>query len=96
MAERYVTMAQLCSAVEKQRVRGMFGSGTACAICPIGKVIYQGKVIFHLKHREKSILLFHDLDLVFESIAKLHGLKKESAFNDVTKSTHSLTPSLPA
>lgn len=44
VAERYVTMSQLCSAVEEQRVRGMFGCGTACVICPIGKVVYQGKV----------------------------------------------------
>lgn len=44
MAERYVTMSQLCSALEEQRVKAIFGSGTACMICPIGKIVYQGEV----------------------------------------------------
>lgn len=44
VTERYVTMSQLCSALEEQRVKAIFGSGTACMICPIGKIVYRGEV----------------------------------------------------
>uniref|UniRef100_A0A3Q2NUK2 Branched-chain-amino-acid aminotransferase n=1 Tax=Fundulus heteroclitus TaxID=8078 RepID=A0A3Q2NUK2_FUNHE len=43
VSERYVTMGQLCSALQQQRLMEMFGSGTACRICPVGSVVYQGK-----------------------------------------------------
>lgn len=44
VTERYVTMSQLCSALKEQRVKAIFGSGTASMICPIGKIVYQGEV----------------------------------------------------
>ncbi|KAI3366458.1 hypothetical protein L3Q82_000592 [Scortum barcoo] len=44
VTESYLTMSQLCSAVEEQRVKEMFGSGTACMICPIGNIVYQGEI----------------------------------------------------
>lgn len=44
VTERHLTMAQLCSALQQQRVKEMFGSGTACMICRIGQVVYQGEV----------------------------------------------------
>lgn len=56
VAERNVTMTQLCSALEEQRVRGMFGSGTACAICPVGKIVYQGKILHIPAPNESSCL----------------------------------------
>ncbi|XP_029019928.1 branched-chain-amino-acid aminotransferase, cytosolic isoform X2 [Betta splendens] len=43
--ERYLTMGQLCTALKQQRVKEMFGSGTACMICPIGRVFYQGETL---------------------------------------------------
>ncbi|KAF0029554.1 hypothetical protein F2P81_018659 [Scophthalmus maximus] len=43
VTERYLTMGQLCSALKQQRVKEMFGSGTACVICPVGHIVYQGE-----------------------------------------------------
>ncbi|XP_076861513.1 branched-chain-amino-acid aminotransferase, cytosolic [Brachyhypopomus gauderio] len=43
VAERSLTMADLCRALEEERVKEMFGSGTACVVCPISRVLYQGK-----------------------------------------------------
>lgn len=45
VTERYLTMSQLCSALKQQRVKEMFGSGTACMICPIGHIVYLGEVL---------------------------------------------------
>ncbi|KAM6895633.1 LOW QUALITY PROTEIN: branched-chain-amino-acid aminotransferase, cytosolic [Xenentodon cancila] len=45
VAERYLTMVQLCFALKQQRVKEMFGSGTACMICPVGTIVYQGKTL---------------------------------------------------
>ena len=44
VTERYLTMAQFCSALKQQRVKELFGSGTACMICPVGHIHYQGEV----------------------------------------------------
>ncbi|XP_036976775.1 branched-chain-amino-acid aminotransferase, cytosolic isoform X2 [Acanthopagrus latus] len=43
VTERYLTMSQLCSALKQQRVKEVFGSGTACMVCPIGRIVYQGE-----------------------------------------------------
>uniref|UniRef100_A0AAY5EUH4 Branched-chain-amino-acid aminotransferase n=1 Tax=Electrophorus electricus TaxID=8005 RepID=A0AAY5EUH4_ELEEL len=43
VAERCLTMAHLCQALEDGRVKEMFGAGTACVVCPISRVLYQGK-----------------------------------------------------
>ncbi|XP_030006021.1 branched-chain-amino-acid aminotransferase, cytosolic isoform X1 [Sphaeramia orbicularis] len=43
VSERYLTMSQLCSALKQQRVKEMFGSGTACMICPIRHIAYNGQ-----------------------------------------------------
>ncbi|XP_051248487.1 branched-chain-amino-acid aminotransferase, cytosolic [Dicentrarchus labrax] len=51
--ERYLTMAQLCSAIKQQRVKEMFGSGTACMICPIGDIVYQGENL-HIPSQDKN------------------------------------------
>uniref|UniRef100_A0A668VS79 branched-chain-amino-acid transaminase n=1 Tax=Oreochromis aureus TaxID=47969 RepID=A0A668VS79_OREAU len=45
VTERYLTMSQLCSALKQQQVKEMFGSGTACMICPIGHIVYLGEVL---------------------------------------------------
>lgn len=45
VTERYLTMSQLCCALKQQRVKEMFGSGTACMICPIGHIVYLGEVL---------------------------------------------------
>ncbi|XP_029318237.1 branched-chain-amino-acid aminotransferase, cytosolic isoform X2 [Cottoperca gobio] len=43
VTERYLTMSQLCHALKQQRVKAMFGSGTASMVCPIGHIVYQGE-----------------------------------------------------
>lgn len=44
VSERYLTMADLQQALEENRVREMFGSGTACVVSPVGRILYQGEV----------------------------------------------------
>ncbi|KAG1953364.1 branched-chain-amino-acid aminotransferase, cytosolic isoform X2 [Pimephales promelas] len=43
VSERYLTMADLQKALVENRVREMFGSGTACVVSPVGRILYQGK-----------------------------------------------------
>ncbi|XP_022073311.2 branched-chain-amino-acid aminotransferase, cytosolic [Acanthochromis polyacanthus] len=54
VTERYITMDQLCSAVKQQRVKEMFGCGTACMVCPIGRVVYQGQDL-HIPHQDAKV-----------------------------------------
>ncbi|AWO97904.1 Branched-chain-amino-acid aminotransferase [Scophthalmus maximus] len=56
VTERYLTMGQLCSALKQQRVKEMFGSGTACVICPVGHIVYQGERL-HIPCQDKTSLL---------------------------------------
>ncbi|XP_073336701.1 branched-chain-amino-acid aminotransferase, cytosolic [Pagrus major] len=53
VTERYLTMSQLCSAVKQQRVKELFGSGTACMVCPIGHIVYQGEN-FHIPCQDNN------------------------------------------
>ncbi|XP_059007354.1 branched-chain-amino-acid aminotransferase, mitochondrial [Mustela nigripes] len=43
VAERKITMKELSRALEERRVREVFGSGTACQVCPVNQILYQGK-----------------------------------------------------
>ncbi|XP_007956313.1 branched-chain-amino-acid aminotransferase, mitochondrial [Orycteropus afer afer] len=43
VAQRKVTMKELLRALEEGRVREVFGSGTACQVCPVHQILYQGK-----------------------------------------------------
>ncbi|KAB0349678.1 hypothetical protein FD754_014535, partial [Muntiacus muntjak] len=43
VSERYLTMDDLTTAVEENRVREMFGSGTACVVCPVSTILYKGE-----------------------------------------------------
>ncbi|CAB1345766.1 unnamed protein product [Coregonus sp. 'balchen'] len=43
VCERYLTMADLRCALKESRVKEMFGSGTACVVSPVGRVLYQGE-----------------------------------------------------
>lgn len=52
VSERYLTMDQLCSALEQQRVKEMFGSGTACTICHLSEIMYKEEV----KHTRQHLL----------------------------------------
>lgn len=37
-------MDDLTSALEGNRVKEMFGSGTACVVCPVSDILYKGRV----------------------------------------------------
>ncbi|XP_069618919.1 branched-chain-amino-acid aminotransferase, cytosolic isoform X2 [Ranitomeya imitator] len=41
VSERYLTMAALMKAVKEDRVQEMFGAGTACVVCPVGRILYK-------------------------------------------------------
>uniref|UniRef100_UPI00398F7704 branched-chain-amino-acid aminotransferase, cytosolic n=1 Tax=Pristiophorus japonicus TaxID=55135 RepID=UPI00398F7704 len=41
--ERSVTMSQLVTALKGNRVKEIFGSGTACVVCPVGRILYEGE-----------------------------------------------------
>ena len=44
VAERKITMKEFLRALEDGRVQEVFGSGTACQVCPVHQILYQGKV----------------------------------------------------
>lgn len=37
-------MKDFLRALDEGRVREVFGSGTACQVCPVNRILYQGKV----------------------------------------------------
>ncbi|KAM6986223.1 branched-chain-amino-acid aminotransferase, cytosolic [Aplochiton taeniatus] len=43
VTERSLTMADLRQALKEERVKEMFGSGTACVVSPVGRILYQGE-----------------------------------------------------
>ncbi|KAL2776735.1 branched-chain-amino-acid aminotransferase, cytosolic isoform 1 [Daubentonia madagascariensis] len=45
VSERYLTVGDLTTALEENRVREMFGSGTACIVCPVSDILYKGEPI---------------------------------------------------
>ncbi|KAM4675414.1 branched-chain-amino-acid aminotransferase, cytosolic [Discoglossus pictus] len=45
VSERYLTMKDLVTALNDKRVLEMFGTGTACVVCPVSKVLYKNEVL---------------------------------------------------
>ncbi|XP_048356208.1 branched-chain-amino-acid aminotransferase, cytosolic isoform X3 [Sphaerodactylus townsendi] len=45
VSERYITMSDLIAALKDRRVKEMFGAGTACVVCPISTILYQGETL---------------------------------------------------
>ncbi|KAM6223133.1 branched-chain-amino-acid aminotransferase, mitochondrial [Rhynchocyon petersi] len=43
VAQRTITMKELLRALDEGRVREVFGSGTACQVCPVHRIMYQGQ-----------------------------------------------------
>uniref|UniRef100_A0A914GS79 Branched-chain-amino-acid aminotransferase n=1 Tax=Globodera rostochiensis TaxID=31243 RepID=A0A914GS79_GLORO len=41
VSERYPTMRELRKAIDEQRLFQIFGSGTACAVSPVGRILYR-------------------------------------------------------
>lgn len=46
MTERKITMAELFAASEEGRLLEIFGSGTACIVCPVQQLSYLGRDLF--------------------------------------------------
>ncbi|XP_053575057.1 branched-chain-amino-acid aminotransferase, cytosolic [Bombina bombina] len=45
VSERYLTMTDLITALKEARVKEMFGSGTACVVCPVSKIRYKNEIL---------------------------------------------------
>ncbi|XP_006107054.1 branched-chain-amino-acid aminotransferase, mitochondrial, partial [Myotis lucifugus] len=60
VVERKITMKELLRALEEGRVREVFGSGTACQVCPVHRVLYQGQDLHipTMDHGPELILRF--------------------------------------
>ncbi|NP_001096227.1 branched-chain-amino-acid aminotransferase, cytosolic [Xenopus tropicalis] len=43
VSERHLTMKDLVAALNENRIREMFGAGTACVVCPVSRVSYRNK-----------------------------------------------------
>ncbi|XP_013854064.1 branched-chain-amino-acid aminotransferase, mitochondrial isoform X6 [Sus scrofa] len=62
VTERKMTMNEFLRALEHGRVREVFGSGTACQVCPVHRILYQGKFL-HIPTMENGpelILRFYN------------------------------------
>ncbi len=44
VTERNMVMKDLLGALDAGRVLEVFGAGTACVVCPVGSLLYKGKV----------------------------------------------------
>lgn len=44
VTERTMGMKELLGALDAGRVLEVFGAGTACVVCPVGSLLYRGKV----------------------------------------------------
>ncbi|OCT86014.1 hypothetical protein XELAEV_18019708mg [Xenopus laevis] len=53
VSERHLTMKDLVLALNENRVREMFGAGTACVVCPVSRVSYKNKD-FHIPTMENG------------------------------------------
>lgn len=61
VSEKEVSMRELTQALREGRVREIFGSGTACQVCPVHRILYQGEHL-HVPTMENGpdlILRFH-------------------------------------
>uniref|UniRef100_A0A0N5AAI1 branched-chain-amino-acid transaminase n=1 Tax=Syphacia muris TaxID=451379 RepID=A0A0N5AAI1_9BILA len=45
VSERYIGMKEIRRAVKEKRLYEMFGTGTACVVSPVGRIIYKNKAL---------------------------------------------------
>ncbi|GFS72379.1 branched-chain-amino-acid aminotransferase, cytosolic [Trichonephila clavipes] len=45
VSERHITMMEIIRAKTEGRLLEMFGSGTACVVCPVGSISYMGETV---------------------------------------------------
>lgn len=58
VTERTMGIKELLGALDAGRVLEVFGAGTACVVCPVGSLLYKGKVGVHLL--VLMLLIFHE------------------------------------
>uniref|UniRef100_A0A671DUR1 Branched-chain-amino-acid aminotransferase n=1 Tax=Rhinolophus ferrumequinum TaxID=59479 RepID=A0A671DUR1_RHIFE len=73
VSERYLTMDDLTTALQQNRVREMFGSGTACIVCPVSDILYKGETI-HIPTMENGPKLASQI------LDKLTNIQVRAAF----------------
>lgn len=64
VTERTMSMKELLGALDDGKILEVFGAGTACVVCPVGSLLYQGKVGFHLLLRPSRVF-FADFMILF-------------------------------
>ncbi|XP_058414628.1 branched-chain-amino-acid aminotransferase, cytosolic isoform X5 [Diceros bicornis minor] len=62
VSERYLTMDDLTAALEGNRVREMFGSGTACVVCPVSDILYKGERELDVEANHSSLEILRMLE----------------------------------
>ncbi|KAK1329973.1 hypothetical protein QTO34_010157 [Cnephaeus nilssonii] len=74
VVERKITMKEVLRALEEGRVREVFGSGTACQVCPVHRVLYQGQNLHipTMDHGPELILRFQKELTAIQYGAKAH------------------------
>ncbi|KAJ1953580.1 branched-chain-amino-acid transaminase bat2, partial [Dipsacomyces acuminosporus] len=45
VSERRVTMRDLVKAIDEERLLEAFGAGTACVVCSVSEILYEGKTL---------------------------------------------------
>lgn len=58
--EGEIPMAWVCDLVKQERVLEMFGAGTACIVCPVERVQYQGEDL-HIPTMEQEKSIFAEM-----------------------------------
>ena len=58
--ERVITMAEVKQLLAENRLLEMFGSGTACIVCPIGQILFE-KQLLNIPEHEFTLKLFKEL-----------------------------------
>ncbi|ELK24708.1 Branched-chain-amino-acid aminotransferase, cytosolic [Myotis davidii] len=85
VSERYLTMGDLTTALEQNRVKEMFGSGTACIVCPVSDILYKGETL-HIPSVENGT------KLATRILDKLTDIQRPSDENSCTGGGGSLSP----
>ncbi|EPQ15960.1 Branched-chain-amino-acid aminotransferase, mitochondrial [Myotis brandtii] len=76
VVERKITMKELLRALKEGRVREVFGSGTACQVCPVHRVLYQGQDL-HIPTMD------HGPDLILRFQKELKAIQVPRALSPV-------------
>lgn len=56
VSENVITMQHLIKGLEEKRVEEVFGAGTACVVCPVERILYEGKNL-HIPTMDNNAVL---------------------------------------